>query len=82
MYVDRPNLEPAKIVLQYVLYVPACSTNNLLSIIQVMRKGVSFDFKLDGATTSLRSVLLYEAPLINILFVHRTSTASASVSKA
>jgi len=81
-YVDRPNAKPAKIVLQHVHYVPACGTNNLLSIIQLMRKGVNFDFKLDGATASLGSVLVYEAPLINSLFVLRASTTSASVSKA
>jgi hypothetical protein len=47
-----------------------------------MRKGVNFDFNLDGATASLGSVLVYEAPLINSLFVLRASTTSASVSKA
>jgi len=57
-YVDRPNANPAKIFLQHVFYVPACGTNNFLSIIQLMRKGVKFDFKLDGATASLRSVLI------------------------
>jgi len=81
-YVDRPNAKPAKIVLQHVLYVPDCGTNNLLSSVQLMRKGVNFDFKLDGATVSLGSVLVYESPLINSLFVLRTSTTSASVSKA
>jgi len=81
-YVDRPNAKPVKIILQHVLYVPACGTNNLLSIIQLMRKGVNFDFKLDGATASPGSVLVYEAPLINSLFVLRPSTTSALVSKA
>jgi hypothetical protein len=81
-YVDRPNAKPAKIVLQHVLYVPAWGTNNLLSIIQLMRKGVNFDFNLDGGTASLGSVLVYEAPLINSLFVLRASPTSASVSKA
>ena len=57
-YVDRPNAKPAKIVLQHVLYVPACGTINLLSIIQVMRKGVNFDVKVDGPTASLASVLV------------------------
>jgi len=52
-YVDRPNAKPAEIVLQHVLYVPACGVNDLLSIIQLMRKGVNFDFKLDGATGAL-----------------------------
>jgi len=61
--------------------VPACVTNNLLRIIQLMWKGVNFDFKLDGATASPGSVLVYEALLINILFVLRASTTSASVSK-
>jgi hypothetical protein len=73
-------VKPAKIVLQHVLYVPACGTNNLLSILQLLRKGVNFDFKLDGATASLGSVLVYEAPLIKSLFVLKTT--SASVSKA
>jgi hypothetical protein len=81
-YVDRPNAKPAKIVLQHVLYVPACGTNNLLSIIQLMRKGVNFDFNLDGATASLGSVLVYEAPLINSLFVLKASATSPSISKA
>jgi len=79
-YFDRPNAKPAKIVMQDVLYVPACGTYNLLSIIQLMRKGVNFDFKLDQATASLGSVLVYEAPLINSLFV--LTATSASYSKA
>jgi len=37
-YVDRLCVKAAKFVLQDVLYVPACGTNNLLSIIQLMRK--------------------------------------------
>jgi hypothetical protein len=65
-----------------VLYVPACGKNNLLSIIQLMQKGVNFDFKFDGATASLGSVLVYEAPLINSLFVLRVFTTTASISKA
>jgi len=47
-----------------------------------MRNGVNFDLKLDGATASLGSVLVYEAPLINSLFVLRVSATLASVSKA
>ena len=78
IHVDRPNAKPAKIVLQHVLYVPACGTNNILSIIQLMRKGVNFDFKLDGATASLVSVLVYEAPLINSLFMLKASAATVS----
>jgi len=58
-YVDRPNAKPANIVLQHALYVPACGSNNLLSITQLMQKEVNFDFKLDGATASLGSVLVY-----------------------
>ena len=81
-YVDRPNAMPAKIVLQHVLNVPACGTNNLLSIIQFMRKGVNLDFNLDGATASLGSVLVYETPFINSLFVLRACITSASVSNA
>jgi hypothetical protein len=34
--VDRPIAKPAKIVLQHILYVPACGPNNLLGIIQLM----------------------------------------------
>ena len=48
-YVNRPNAKPAQIVLQHVLYLPACGRNNLLSIVQLMRKGANCDFKLDGA---------------------------------
>jgi hypothetical protein len=81
-YIDRLNVKPAKIVLQHVFSVPACSTKNLRSIIQLMRKGVNFDFNLNGATVSFGSVLVYEAPLINSLFVLKASTTSASVSKA
>jgi len=81
-YMDKANAKPAKIVLQHVLYVPACDRNNILSVIQLMRKGVNFDFKLDGATASLGSVLIYQAPLINRLCVLRASTTSASVWKA
>jgi len=82
LHIDMPNAKPVKIVLQHILYVPACSPNNLLSIIQLMRKGVNFNFKLDGATASRGSVLVYEAPLINSLVVLRASTTSASISKA
>ena len=76
---DRPNAKPAKIVLQYALSVPACGTNNLLSIIQIMRQGVSFHFKLDGPPVILQSDLVNKAPLINPLFILRASTTSASV---
>jgi len=57
-YADRPNAKPVKIVLKHVLYVPACGTNNLLSIMQLMRTGVNFDFILDGAEAILGSVLV------------------------
>jgi hypothetical protein len=67
-------------MLQHVLYVPACGTNNLLSIIQLMRKGVNFKFNLDGAIASLGSVLVYQVPLINSLFILRTSPSSLSTS--
>jgi len=46
-----------------------------------MRKVVNFDFKLDGATASLWSVPIYEAPLIHSLFVLRASTSLASEPK-
>jgi hypothetical protein len=81
-YVDRPNAKLVKIVLQHVLYVPACGTKNHASIIQLMREGVNFNFKLNGATASLGSVLVCEASLVNIQFVLRASTTSASVSNA
>jgi hypothetical protein len=81
-YVDRPNAKPAKIVLQHVLYVPACGTNNCISIIQLMQKGVTLNFKLDEATASLGSVLVYTAPLIISLFVLIASTTLASASYA
>jgi len=82
LYVDRPNAKPAQIAQQHVLYVTAGGTNNVLNIIQFIQTGVNFDFKLNGATASLGSVLVYEAPLINSLFVLRASTTSDSVSKA
>jgi len=47
-----------------------------------MRKGVNFDFKINGATASHASDLVPEAPLINSLVVLRASTTMASVSKA
>ena len=47
-----------------------------------MRKRVNFNFKLDEAMASLGSVLIYEVPLMNSLYVLRASTALASVSKA
>jgi hypothetical protein len=79
-YLDSPNSKPAKIVLQHVLYVPACGTNNLVRIIQLMREGVNFEFKLDAATANLGSVLVYEAPLINSMFVLKATAASVSTS--
>jgi len=36
--IDRQNANPAKLVLQHIHYVPASGMNNLLGIIQVMRK--------------------------------------------
>jgi hypothetical protein len=35
-YANRPNAEPAKVTLQNILYVLMCSTNNLLTVIQLM----------------------------------------------
>jgi len=81
-WVNWPNANPVKIVLQYILCVPACGTNILLRFIQLMRKGINFDFKFNGAMASLASVLVYEVLLINSLFVLRASAISASVSKA
>jgi hypothetical protein len=75
-YVDRANAKAAKFVRHHVLYVPACGTNILLSIIQLLRKGVTFDFQLDGSSVSLGSVLIYEAPHINSLFVLKASASS------
>jgi len=79
-YIDRPCGKPAKIVLQHVLHVPVCGTYNLHSIIQLMRKGVNIQFNLDGAIASLGSVLVYQAPLINSLFILRTYPSTASTS--
>ena len=48
---------------------------------ELMRTGVNFDFNLNGATANLGSVLVYEAPPINSLFVLKASATSASISK-
>jgi hypothetical protein len=48
---------------------------NDLSIIQLIREGVNFDFNLDGAKARLGSVLIYTVPLINSLFVLDQSAA-------
>jgi hypothetical protein len=74
VWFDRANANPAKIILQHVIHVPACGSNNLLSIIQSMPTGVNLYFKLNGHMASLGLVLVYEAPLINSLFVLTTST--------
>jgi len=81
-YVDRANEKPVMIALQLVLNVPACGTNNLLSFFSLMGKGVTIDFKLNEATASLCSVLIYEAPLINSLFVLKASALSVSKASA
>jgi len=47
-----------------------------------MQKGVNLDFELNGAMASLGSVLVYEALLINSLFVLRSCTTSVSISTA
>jgi hypothetical protein len=82
-WAERPNAKPVKVTLQHVLYVPACGTNNLLSVIQLMKKGVRFDFTLDkGAVATVGSTLVYQASLINDLFMLRTfpiKTSKASV---
>jgi hypothetical protein len=46
-----------------------------------LRKGVNFDFDLDGVTASLGSVLIYEAPLFNSLFILKASPTSALISR-
>jgi len=81
-YVYRTNAKPGNIVLQHVLYVTACATNNLFSIIELLWKGVNFDLTLDGATASLGSVHIYDAPIMTSMFVLGTSTTSASGLKA
>lgn len=82
-WAKRPNAKPVKVTLQQVLYVPACGTNNLLSVIQLMKKGVRFDFTLEkGAIATFGSTLVYQASLINDLFMLRTfpiKTSKASV---
>jgi hypothetical protein len=47
-----------------------------------MRKGVNIDFKLNGATASLGSVLVYKERLINSLCVLKASGTWASISRA
>jgi len=58
LYVDRPNAKPTKIVLQHFLYVPACGTNNLLSIIQLMRKWHQQNVNQSGSHTQSSQTLL------------------------
>jgi len=82
LYVNKLNAKHAKLLLQHDVYVPACSINNLLSIIQLTLKGVNFDFKHHGAMATHGSVLIYEAPLINSLFLLKASATSASISRA
>jgi hypothetical protein len=58
-----------KIVLQCAFSVPACGTNSLLSTIQITHKDPNFNATLGRATAILGSVIVYEAPLINRVFV-------------
>jgi hypothetical protein len=78
-YVDMPNANPAKIVPQHVLYVPACGMKHPKSIIQFIRKEVNVYFKLPGAAARVGSVLDCEAPLINSLFLLKTTSATVSI---
>jgi hypothetical protein len=58
-WATRPNAKPVKVTLQHDLYVPACGTNNLLIVIQLMKKGVRFDFTLEkGALATFGSALV------------------------
>ena len=77
--VDRPSAKVANIVLQHVLYVPPCSTNNPRSIILLMQNGVNNEFNLDRAIASFKSTLICQAPLINSLFIHRTSPSTSTL---
>jgi len=77
-YVDRPSAKPAMILLQHVLYVHGCGTNNHLRIIQLMRKGVNFELNFNGAIASLGSVLVYQPPLINNKFIIRASPSTST----
>jgi len=78
LFIDSPSAKPAMIVLEHVLYVPGCGTNNVLSITQLMRKGVNFEFNLDGVIASLGSVLFYQVPLSNSLFILSSSASTSS----
>jgi len=79
-WAERQNAKPVKVILQHVLYVPACGTNNVLSVIQLMKKGVQFDVTLEkGAIATFGSALVYHAPLINDLFMLRAIPIKTSV---
>jgi len=73
--VGKPIAQHAKIVMQHVLYVPASGMNNLISIIHLMRKVVTFNLKLNGAMSSFGLVLVDDAPLFNSLFMLNASAA-------
>jgi hypothetical protein len=64
-YVNRPKTKHAKIVRQHVFYLATCSKNTLLRNTQSIQHGVNCDSNLNGAMACLRSILIYEAPLIN-----------------
>jgi hypothetical protein len=72
---DRPSAKPEKIMLQHLLYVPASGTNNLLDIMELIWKGVNFEFNWDGTVATLGSVLVNQTPLIITPFIPETSTA-------
>jgi len=77
-HVDSPNSKAAKSILQHILNTPACSTNNHVSIMQSIGKGLNFDFNIDVARGSLGSVLVYNAALINGQFFLSASTTWSS----
>jgi hypothetical protein len=56
--------------------------NDVGRIIYLMRNGVNFNFKHDGATESLRSACVYETSLFNGQFALKARVTSESISRA
>jgi transposase InsO family protein len=66
------------ILLRSVLHVPDCGNNNLLSILQLLRKGMKVDFDADKATLKANCRNLGVARVQDDLFILRSDGSGAA----
>jgi hypothetical protein len=73
--VEKPGMQPAKITLQNIFYIPECGKKILLSMTQLIKKGAKFEFMAGGTTISTGSTVMCHTSINNGLFMLRAMSS-------